>query len=293
MFVARGEIRENIRFSVAGDVGGIELLSADFWGFEVSNHIHDGYNISVSLHGGLAFDQRGSTQTAQSGVISAVEPCEVHNARGLDHHWGFLNFIVPVDVVRSVAAEISDSDRLPGFARRIIPDCDMARRLVELHKLLESSGDLLARHSATVLTLTDFFRQHSTLQPNSTKAKDPGHSVRRASEMLHERYGDRISLRELSSCAGLSPFHFLRVFLRKTGLTPHAYLNQIRVREAKRRLSRGMSCAQVSLECGFCDQSHLARVFKRSTGVTPGQYQSAYVMKVRGPASHPFTSFRS
>ena len=285
MSVARGEIREKIRFSVAGDVGGIELLFADFWGFEVSNHFHDGYNISVSLHGGLAFDQNGSTQTAQSGVISAVEPCAVHNARGLDHHWGFLNFIVPLDVVRSLAAEISDSDHLPGFGHRIILDCDMARRLAHLHTLLESSGDSLARHSATVLTLTDFFRQHSTLRPDSPGPKDPGQSVQRTSEMLRERYGDRISLGELSRCAGLSPFHFLRVFLRKTGLTPHAYLNQIRVREAKRRLSAGMSCAQVSLECGFCDQSHLARVFKRSTGVTPGQYQSAYTVKAGGSAA--------
>lgn len=293
MCVARGEIRENIRFSVAGDVGGIELLSAEFWGFEVSNHIHDGYNISVSLHGGLAFDQRGSTHTAPSGVISAVEPCEVHNARGMDHHWGFLNFIVPIDVVRSFAAEISDSDRLPGFTQRIILDHDMARRLTHLHTLLESSGDSLARHSATVLTLTDFFRQHSTLRPYSVGPTDPRHSVRRASELLQARYGDRITLHELSQCAGLSPFHFLRVFLRKTGLTPHAYLNQIRVREAKRRLSEGMSCAQVSLECGFCDQSHLARVFKKSTGVTPGQYQNAYMLRPLRPAENLATSSRS
>jgi AraC-like ligand binding domain len=149
MSVPRGEVKQEVRFSVAGDVGGIELLFANFWGFEVSNHIHEGYNISVSLHGGLVFDERGSKHTAPSGVISAVEPCEVHNARGIDHNWGFLNFIVPLEVAKSAAAEVSDSERLPGFAQRVIFDRQMARRLVRLHTRLEASQDHLARHSAT------------------------------------------------------------------------------------------------------------------------------------------------
>ena len=279
MSVPRGEVKEEIRFSVAGDVGGIELLFANFWGFEVSNHIHEGYSISVSLHGGLVFDQRGSKHTAPSGVISAVEPCEVHNARGVDHNWGFLNFMVPLEVAKSAAAEVSDSERLPGFAQRVIFDREMARRLVRLHTRLEGSQDHLARQSATVFTLTDFFRRHSTVRPNSTSGTTPRHTIQRARELLQDSYADRISLRELSTCAGLSPFHFLRVFVHQFGLTPHAYLNQIRVREAKRKLSSGAPCAQVALDCGFCDQSHLARVFKRSTGVTPSQYQSAHTRR--------------
>jgi AraC-like DNA-binding protein len=213
-----------------------------------------------------------------SGVISSVEPCEVHNARGVDHNWGFLNFIVPLEVAESAAAEISDSEKLPGFAQRVIFDREMARRLVRLHARLEESKDHLARQSATVFTLTDFFRRHSTVRP-STSGATPRHTVQRARELLQDSYADRISLRELSTCAGLSPFHFLRVFVHQFGLTPHAYLNQIRVREAKRKLSSGAPCAQVALDCGFCDQSHLARVFKRSTGVTPSRYQSAHTKR--------------
>jgi AraC-like DNA-binding protein len=52
------------------------------------------------------------------------------------------------------------------------------------------------------------------------------------------------------------------VFERAVGLTPHVYLNQIRVREAKRKLSLGMPSAQVALECGFCDESHMVRAFR-------------------------------
>jgi AraC-like DNA-binding protein len=104
--------------------------------------------------------------------------------------------------------------------------------------------------------------------------------------LLHDSYRERISLDQLAACAGLSPFHFLRVFVQDVGLTPHAYLNQIRVREARRKLSLGAPCAQVALDCGFCDQSHMVRAFKRSTGVTPGQYQNAH-------STSRSTSFRS
>lgn len=276
MFVPRGDVKEDIRFSVAGDVGGIELLHANYRGFELGSHTHEGYSISVSLHGGLVFDQRGSKHTAPSGVISAVEPGAMHNARGVEENWEFLNFLVPLGVARSAVAEISDSEKLPGFAQRVILDHEMARRLVLLHTRLQASQDPLARRSATVLTLTEFFRRHSTVRTSSMNGATPRHTVQRARELLQDSYGDRITLDELAICAGLSPFHFLRVFVQELGVTPHAYLNQIRVREAKRMLSAGAPCAQVALECGFCDQSHMTRAFKRVSGITPGQYQSAY-----------------
>ena len=56
------------------------------------------------------------------------------------------------------------------------------------------------------------------------------------------------------------------------GLTPHAYLNHIRVLRARDLLRQGCPIAQAAVNVGFVDQSHLHRHFKRIVGVTPGQY---------------------
>ncbi|NEQ55828.1 MAG: helix-turn-helix transcriptional regulator, partial [Leptolyngbya sp. SIO3F4] len=53
---------------------------------------------------------------------------------------------------------------------------------------------------------------------------------------------------------------------------PHAYLNHVRVHQAKRLLASGHSITDAALSTGFADQSHLHRHFKKMVGVTPGQY---------------------
>jgi AraC-like DNA-binding protein len=269
--------QDQTRFSVAEDVGGIELIYARYRNYRVPPHIHDGYSIGVSLRGGLAFDHRGSKHTAPSGVISAIEPYQVHNAYAAgEHGWEFIAMLFPVEVVGSAVFEGSGADSLPCLPKRVIRDAESARRLVMLHDRLENSRDLLERQSATAFTLAHFFRRHSTARREPSRLPRERDAVRRARAILQDSYSERISLDQLSTHAALSPFYFLRVFRDEVGLTPHAYLNQIRIREAKRKLAAGGSPAQVALECGFYDQSHLARVFRGATGVTPGRYQSAF-----------------
>jgi transcriptional regulator GlxA family with amidase domain len=65
----------------------------------------------------------------------------------------------------------------------------------------------------------------------------------------------------------------LRAFRGETGLPPHAYLNQLRVRRARVLLDDGVTPADVAVQVGFADQAHLTRHFKRVVGVPPAAYQ--------------------
>lgn len=73
----------------------------------------------------------------------------------------------------------------------------------------------------------------------------------------------------------LSRFHFIRKFKRETGLTPHQYAIQNRVRRAKELIRGKVPRALAAAEAGFFDQSHLNRYFKRNLGVTPLAYRDA------------------
>ena len=91
-------------------------------------------------------------------------------------------------------------------------------------------------------------------------------------DFIHAHHDRDISIREIAGPAGLSPYHFIRVFCKQTGLTPHAYFTQVRVRRAQYPMASGETPVQVAFGAGFFDQSYLTRHFKRVTGITPGRY---------------------
>ena len=104
------------------------------------------------------------------------------------------------------------------------------------------------------------------------------YQLNRAIDFIHGHLSQDVSLGSLAEAAGLSPFHFARLFKRSTGLSPHQYLLRCRVERARGLLMRSRSSiAEVAVEVGFCDQSHLAAHFKRVYGVSP----KAFLQQVR------------
>jgi len=100
--------------------------------------------------------------------------------------------------------------------------------------------------------------------------------VRRARDMIHDRFGEKLSLQELAAEGRLSTYALVRAFTNHFGVPPHAYQNQLRLTRARRALEIGRSASAAALEVGFYDQSHFAKLFKRAIGMTPSSYASAF-----------------
>ena len=83
----------------------------------------------------------------------------------------------------------------------------------------------------------------------------------------------RTGIDDWAAALAMSRRTFTRAFRRETGLTPHAYLIDARVRMARRRLTQGEAPASVAAACGFADQAHFTRAFKARMGVTPGAFR--------------------
>jgi len=99
--------------------------------------------------------------------------------------------------------------------------------------------------------------------------------LNRALEYIQANLGGEVHLEGLARAAGLSPFHFAKLFKQSTGSTPHQYIVQRRLERATELLrSTEVNLSEVALECGFADQSHFANVFRRFVGVTPSQYRA-------------------
>ncbi len=79
---------------------------------------------------------------------------------------------------------------------------------------------------------------------------------------------------KLAAVAGMSPFYFCRAFKQSTGITPHRYVLQRRMEQAKRLLEqRSGHLVDVAHQVGFTDQSQFTRVFHKIVGKTPSEYR--------------------
>jgi AraC-like DNA-binding protein len=85
-----------------------------------------------------------------------------------------------------------------------------------------------------------------------------------------------MSLADLAAIAGMSKYHFLRVFRRLTGVTPHQYLISARMRRAALELaSSRRPVLNVALDSGFGDLSTFNKRFRATFGSTPTRYRAS------------------
>jgi AraC-like DNA-binding protein len=85
-----------------------------------------------------------------------------------------------------------------------------------------------------------------------------------------------IALDDAAGQAGLSPFHFLRLFSEVLGVTPHQYLVRSRLRHAARRLADDDSpITDIAYDVGFGDLSNFVRTFHRAAGASPMRFRQA------------------
>ncbi|HEY9066122.1 MAG TPA: AraC family transcriptional regulator [Burkholderiaceae bacterium] len=85
-----------------------------------------------------------------------------------------------------------------------------------------------------------------------------------------------LELADSAHAAGLSEFHFLRLFTRVLGVTPHQYLLRTRLRHAARLLGEpSRTITEIALEVGFNDLSNFVRTFRRAAGISPGGFRAA------------------
>jgi AraC family transcriptional regulator len=97
-----------------------------------------------------------------------------------------------------------------------------------------------------------------------------------AALFIEARSAGPVDLVSTAARAGLSPFHFLRVFSRVLEVTPHQYLVRSRLRRAARLLADGAtSITDVAFEVGFGDVSNFIRSFHRAAGVSPRLFRRA------------------
>jgi AraC-like DNA-binding protein len=95
-------------------------------------------------------------------------------------------------------------------------------------------------------------------------------------EWIEDNFYRSLTLDELAGLAAMNHQHFLRLFSKVFHKTPHQYIIDRRIAEAKRMLlNPGITVADVCLAIGWDSLGTFSRLFKQRTGQTPGEFRNA------------------
>jgi AraC-like DNA-binding protein len=250
--------------------GGIDLMSARFARHSFAPHSHDELMIGVIQAGVKSFRCGRSHDYATPGSLSVVNPGDMHTGECEDGpELVYAALYLPEAALATVLQERTvGSSRI---ARPVIHDPEVWGWLAEAHRLAVAGDDGAAAEEAMVCGVSLLFERYGTSRTRRSEAGCP-RTVDRAMSFLRASACERISLEDASRASGVGVFHLIRLFQKHVGLTPHAYLTQVRIAKSQHLLRRGEPVAQVALDVGFADQAHFTKRFKQLTGTTPAFY---------------------
>jgi AraC-like DNA-binding protein len=270
-------------------LAGAEWLRGTFSDFSYPPHAHDADCLAVITRGAVRIRVGGREFIARQGDVFAANADVLHAGWPIDEAgWSLRTMYVDLDRLRGVLTgePVTRSGTLCG---PLLPDPELAARLVAAHERSEGGASGLGRDEALVAFTDRLFARYVRPARLEQPADTAPRAVRLAREFLDAHLDTRLSLQDLAGVSGLPPSRLLRAFARAVGLSPHAYQRQVRLRHATTLIRAGTSISDAALAAGFADQAHFTRLFRRTMGIPPGAYQRAYRRGSRvtgpGPAS--------
>ncbi|MQT11534.1 AraC family transcriptional regulator [Segnochrobactrum spirostomi] len=271
---------DRARFFRAPRQDSLECLAATFRTHVYAPHTHDTFVVGIIEAGCETFHLRGTKHYAEAGMLCFVEPGEVHDGAPHDKGYAYRMSYPSADFLAAVAAELGERPVRGGISFRgpCVRDPELVARFGAAHRAAEAAASALETDEALHAVFSAALARHAVLpaagtSPSLAAPREPG-PVARAIAFLDGHYEDDVDLATLAGIAGIPRTRLIRAMRRETGLTPHAWLTDRRVRAARAFLTAGFAPAEVAARCGFYDQSHLNRAFKARTGVSPGAFRA-------------------
>lgn len=263
-------MKTKIRYQKPSGLDGVELLHLSDPDFEFKPHVHDSYVFWFNGLGGERVSLGGSSDILQPDSFGVVAPGEVHANHAVTEKRTLESLYVTQAAIDDVACQLGCSGG--QFRSRLQKDIEARSALWRLHSTLMNCRDPFLEQQTFVETFELLLNRHGEHGRRRGKAKAPL-KIMLAKVIMKEKLGDNLELDELASLCGCSSCHLVRLFRREVGMTPHAYLMELRLGHAKHLMVGKDSLADIAADSGFTDQSHMTRRFVARFGLTPGRYR--------------------
>ncbi len=238
---------------------------------------HQSFSIAYVRRGSFGYRVGGASFELVAGSILLGAPGESYVCTHDHHACGdeCLSFHFTPAALEALA-ELRDPSRAP-WCGGSLPPLPELMVLGELAQAAANGNNNLGIDEAGLLLVARLLELVAgrKRKPPRTVARDRRRAVG-AALWLDEHAHEEIDLERAAAEVGLSAFHFLRLFGKVIGVTPHQYLVRSRLRHAARLLAHdSRSITEIAGDVGFSDLSNFVRTFHRAAGVSPGRFRAA------------------
>ncbi len=227
------------------------------------NHVSI-YTIGLILDGSLIVERNGERAIYKREDLFVIPPYASHSIMTTEEGYTTLSFCIKKENIASYCAE-----ELKSVLRELTEELVEREMLQEIQLgMLSEAVDLL------FLSIAGELMDDTNAAMQSDIKDDYYLAVRKLLEKNPEK---ELRLEELSQLSYTSKYHFIRMFERQNGLTPHQFQIQNRVRKAGQLLLEKHTMTEVALTTGFYDQSHFIKSFKKVFGLSPSEFVESNV----------------
>lgn len=232
---------------------------------------HSRYSLAYVRRGSFGCQARGRSHDLVAGSFMVGYPGDEYMCTHDHYECGdeCLSFQIAPELVESLGGPAE-----PWRAGGVPPLAE----LMVLGELAQSAADGCSDVGLAEVGLSlasrflSLFQGRKTSMCNASDRRRAVESARWLEAHAHEPVDLDAAARE----AGLSPFHYLRMFSRVLGVTPHQYLVRSRLRRAARVLAdEDRAITDIAFDVGFADLSNFVRSFRRAAGVSPRGFRRA------------------
>lgn len=175
---------------------------------------------------------------------------------------GYGNETIAVNAFRSGAKD---------YIKKPFTVCELTKKVSFLSNL-KSIGQAKEKRSALIDESHQITNKSLFQMDISCKSEH----ILKALQFIDASYKEKIDLRRVASIAGLSKYHFSRLFKEATGISYQDYVLRLRVERAKEILKSGKyTVTEAAFSAGFLDLTHFGRCFKKIVGLTPIQFKKS------------------
>ncbi len=247
-------------------------------------HYHNTYELYYLRSGKRYYFIKDKTYLVDAGTFVFIRKFDIHSTENYENE-GYERLLISFDddFIMPLLSAIGEQDLFDRFkgAAGIVKLTDENKAICErmLTNMLEEYENNKNDSSSYLrsLLLSLFMLMRGQKKDVALPTESNVASRKTISEIvgyISNNYFENITLQSISLKFYISPYYFSRSFKRITGLGFNEYLNNVRIKEAKKMLSSTkLSITDISSAVGYQSPTNFGRVFIKITGISPTQYR--------------------
>ena len=241
-------------------------------------HAHDNFEFTIPLSHSPKLLIENKQFTLPRRNIFPTNPGQGHGPAEIARHHRIIALQFSKQELQEIAYMLFGKRNIE-FQNTPVPTNLHMENLIEMFiyesQNKQSGHEFVSEQISSLLGANILRALYNNLDLQEKPLKEVGKKdIRRALDYLHANFNQDFSLITLASIAGLSKYHFIRVFRNETGKTPYHYYMDLKLEKAIGLIkTKKYSITDICFMCGFKDHSHFSRVFKNKTGLAPSRYK--------------------